>query len=482
MTAMGAAVHRRAAERRTVTGHAPAAKLAGRTAAAALVLTVAVATLPFLDFAYPAPELHVMLETVNAVVALLVLYLVYGRFAQHRRLQELLLMLALGVVAVANLVLTAVPDAVTPGRGDDLGYWAPLAVRLLGTVLFATAAWTPVRRRIGARAAAVASLTVLVLVAGVAAAGTVWAGQLPPAVDPSLTGDGSRPALVAHPVVLGVQGVGIVLYGFAALAFARQSDRTGDGLVRWVAAGCVLAAFSRVHYLLFPSLYSEYVYTGDLLRLGFYVFMLVGAAREITTFWQARAQSAVLEDRRRLARDLHDGVIQELSFISAQSRRLTANPGDTATVGRIAAAAGRAVEESRQALAALTRASDAPFPVVLQQAFDELAGRHDVAVVTSLDPAADADGPMSEALLRIAAEAVSNAVRHGGATRIDARLAAAPLALTVTDDGRGFDAASAGRPGGFGLTSMRERADGVGAMLTVDSEPGKGTTVRVSWV
>jgi signal transduction histidine kinase len=460
----------------------PAALLAARTAGVALLLTVAVVGLPFLDFAYRAPALHVMLETANAVVALLVLYLVYGRFAQHGRLQELLLVLALGVVAVANLVLTAVPDAVTPGRGEELGYWAPLVVRLLGTLLFVTAAWTPVRVRVGARAASSLALGVVLVVSVAAVVGVASVDVLPPAVDPALTGDTARPSFTAHPVVLVVHLLGAVMYGLAAVAFARQSDRTGDALVRWVAAGCVLAAFARLHYLLFPSLYTEFVYTGDLLRLGFYLFLLVGAAQEITSFWQARARSAVLEDRRRLARDLHDGVIQELAFIVAQSRRLGAGPGDEVTVGRIASAADRAVVESRQALAALTRVDDEPFPAVLRQALDEMAERHDVAVVASVDPRADADGPRSEALLRIATEAVQNAVRHGGASRIEASLDAGPLALTVTDDGRGFETSAPGRAGGFGLTSMRERAEGVGAVLTVDSEPGKGTTVRVSWV
>ena len=91
---------------------------------------------------------------------------------------------------------------------------------------------------------------------------------------------------------------------------------------------------------------------------------------------------------------------------------------------------------------------------------------------------------MSEALLRITAEAVRNAVRHGQAQRIDVRLDAVPLALTVQDDGRGFrvDAPDGCRPGGFGLVSMRERAEGIGANLVVTSEPGEGTTVRVSWV
>ncbi|WP_377003197.1 sensor histidine kinase [Aquipuribacter nitratireducens] len=460
----------------------PALRLVRRAAVVALLATAAVVASPFLAFAVRAPSLHIMLETANAVVALLVLYLVYGRFVQHGRLQELLLVLALGVVAVANLVLTAVPDALTPGRGEELAYWVPLCLRLLGTLLLAAAAWTPVRARVDARTAAAVSVGVVLVVVVVAVVGRLVTDTLPPAVDPAAAGDASRPALVAHPVVLVVQLLGAALYGLAAVAFARQSDRTDDALLRWVAVGCVLAGAARVHYFLFPSLYSEFVYTGDVLRLGSYLCMLVGAAREITGYWQARARSAVLEDRRRLARDLHDGVIQELSYIRAQSHRLTAEPGDEVAVARIAAAAERAVGESRRALAALRREDDDPVPVVLRQTLDELAGRYDVSVSACLDPASHADAPMTEALVRITTEAVGNAVRHGGATRIEARLDSVPLRLTVRDDGCGFDPGSPGRPGAYGLRSMRERAEGIGAVLAVESEQGKGTTVRVSWV
>jgi signal transduction histidine kinase len=461
----------------------PASVLAGSAALAAALATLAVVALPFVSSAYAVPALHVILETVNAVAALLVMYLIYGRYTQDGRLQEVLLSLALGAVAVANLVLTAVPDALTGGRADELSNWAPLTVRLLGTALFAGAALTPPAMRVRPRAAALLATGVVLLLLALALAGVVWGDLLPTAVDPLRAANGSPPHLLAHPAVVAAQAASIVLYGVAATAFARQSDRTRDELLRWVAAGCVLAAFAAVHYLLFPSLYSDYVYTGDLLRLGFYVFLLVGAAREITSFWQAKAQTAVLEDRRRIARDLHDGVIQELSYIHAQSRRLTANPGDVLAVQRIGGAAGRAIDESRRALAALTRPDD-DLPVVLRHELDQLAERYDVRVVAALDADAEGDGPIGEALLRILSEAVRNAVRHGAATCVDVRLTAAPLSLTIRDDGRGFcgHPRDSGRSTGFGLTSMRERASTVGATLTIDSEPGKGTTVRVSWV
>jgi signal transduction histidine kinase len=462
----------------------PATVLAGSTALAAALGTLGVVALPFVSSAYPAPALHVILETVNAVAALLVMYLVYGRFKQDGRLQEVLLSLALGAVAVANLVLTAVPDALTGGRADELSNWAPLTVRLLGTALFTGAALTPAAMRERPRAAGLMATGVVMLLVALGVAGVVWGDLLPTAVDSLRARNGLGAHLLAHPAVVGAQAASIVLYGVAATAFARQSDRTRDELLRWVAAGCVLASFAAVHYLLFPSLYSEYVYSGDLLRLGFYLFLLVGAAREITSFWQMKAQTAVLEDRRRIARDLHDGVIQELSYIYAQSRRLTAHPGDLLAVQRIGGAAGRAIDESRRALAALTRPDDADLPVVLRQASDELSSRHDVKVIMDLDPDAEGDGPIAEALLRILGEAVANGVRHGGATRVDVCLRATPLSLTIHDNGRGFPAhlPHDGGSTGFGLTSMRERASTVGATLAIDSEPGKGTTVRVSWV
>jgi signal transduction histidine kinase len=236
-----------------------------------------------------------------------------------------------------------------------------------------------------------------------------------------------------------------------------------------------------VHYLLFPSLYSDYVYTGDVLRLGFYLLLLVGAAREIRSFWELTTRTAVLEARRRMARDLHDGLAQELAFLWSQSRALAGGSPDSAAVERIGGAASRALDEARRAIAALTRPLDEPFARVLQQVADDLGSRYDVKVVSTVDPEVEVSAAHGEALVRIAAEAVRNAVRHGKAEQIDLALTAEPLCLSITDDGQGFAAApdASGRAGGFGLTSMRERARAIGAEFSISSPPGQGTTVRV---
>jgi signal transduction histidine kinase len=442
-----------------------------------------VVAVPSLSFAYHAPALRAVLETINAVIALLVAFLVYGRFRDNRRVQDLLVVLALCTVAVANLVLTALPAAVALARGEEFSRWEALGIRLVGTVVLTAAALIPASLQAHRGTALSAAVGIAAVVLAISATGIALGEALPPTVDPAAAlDDASRPRLVAHPIVLAVQGVGAGLYALAAVAFTRQSARTGDKLLRWIGAACVLAAFARVHYLLFPSLYSEFVHTGDVLRLGFYLLLLVGAAGEIRSYWQLRMQTAVLEDRRRMARELHDGLTQELTYISSQSQRLAANPGDPLATERIGAAAARALDEARRAIAALARPVDLPFPEALQQVVDELADRHDVKVVTHLDAAAHVDPVQGESLLRIVAEAVRNAVRHGNAGRIELRLTCSPLCLEVIDDGRGFDPDQPEAHGssGFGITSMRERAESLGGKFTIHSSPGDGTTVQVT--
>jgi len=460
-----------------------ASALAGWVAVGAGGATLTVLILPFVRLAYRAPALHIVLETANALIALLVGYLVYGRFQQSRRLQEFLLVLGLCTVAVANLVLTALPSAVTPGSDQEFSRWAALGIRFLGTLLLTAAAIITAKVQVERRRTLPLVLLLACLVVAVGAAVLVWGGHLPPTVDPGADlGDATRPRLVAHPLVLATQAVGAVLYGVAAVAFSRRSDRRGDEFFRWVGASCVLASGSHVHYLLYPSLYSEYVYTGDVLRLGFYLLLLVGATREIRSYWELRTSTAVLEARRRMARDLHDGLAQELSFLWSQSRALAAGPPTEQAVERIGGAASRALDEARRAIAALTRPLDEPIARVLQQVADDLGNRYDVKVVSTVDPDVEVSPAEGEALVRIASEAVRNAVRHGAARQIDIVLRGEPLSLSIVDDGHGFltGQGAAGPTGGFGMTSMRERAKALGADFSVTSRPGHGTRVEVT--
>ena len=101
-----------------------------------------------------------------------------------------------------------------------------------------------------------------------------------------------------------------------------------------------------------------------------------------------------------------------------------------------------------------------------------------VPITLTLDEAVVVAPAVRDGLVGVAREAVTNAARHSGSPTVQVTLS--HRRLTVGDDGSGFDPAY-GRPGGFGLTSMRERADAIRAALTITSAPGHGTCVEVTW-
>jgi signal transduction histidine kinase len=318
------------------------------------------------------------------------------------------------------------------------------------------------------------------LVAIVAVVVAVFASRLPRGVETLFTPEESgRPKLESDPVVLGAQLVAMALFVVAAVGFSRKAGRTGDNLMQWLAVASVIAAFSRLNYFLYPSLYTEWVYTGDFFRLAFYVAILVAAAREISSYWQHISRTAALEERRRIARDLHDGLTQELAFIGRNLYRLDERD---ATVARIRASTARALIESRRAIAALTRPLDEPLEHALAEAALETADREGTKIALDLSPHLEIDFERREALIRIACEAIANAARHGRAQIVRVELSnGRGIRLRVTDDGTGFDldALTEEPRRGFGLVSMRERAHALGGRFSVSSAPGEGTAVEV---
>ena len=179
---------------------------------------------------------------------------------------------------------------------------------------------------------------------------------------------------------------------------------------------------------------------------------------------------AVEAERRRLARDLHDGVLQELGWVRSALLR-------GAPAGELLPAVDRAMTELREAIAAKA-APDEPLAVALNRAVLGVGDRLGVPITLTLDEAVVVAPAVRDGLVGIAREAVTNAAQHSGSSIV--RVTLSERRLAVGDDGGGFDPAY-GRPGGFGLTSMRERADAIGAVLTVTSAPGHGTCVEVTW-
>ena len=446
-------------------------------ALASLAATLVVAIVPAIDFAYRRPSLHVALETAAFLIALLGAFLVLGRFLRSGAGSDLALACALAALAGASLVAAVAAVSESLPR---FGTWAPLIGRTLGSLLFAAAAFLPAvsvrrRRRAAAWGLAALGLALVLVVAAVAAAGD----HLPVGVETEPAGDPGRPNLDGHVVVLAVQLVSIVLFAAAAVGFSSRATRTQDELLRWLAVASVFAGVARLNYFLYPSLYSDWVYTGDAFWLLFYGTLLVGAAREIRSYWEDVAYMAVLDERRRIARDLHDGVAQELSFIQ---RRLRSATRDDLTREALVAAAQRGLEDLRHAIGALTRPVDQSLDAALEQALRPIAARNATRLDLDLSEGVRVPAGVREELVRIACEAVANAATHSGARTVTVELADVDgVQLRVHDDGAGFDPrrVTTTVAGGFGLASMRQRAEHLGARLVVDSSVGMGTRIEV---
>jgi signal transduction histidine kinase len=223
-------------------------------------------------------------------------------------------------------------------------------------------------------------------------------------------------------------------------------------------------------------------------------------------------QVAVLEERQRLARELHDAVTQHLSSLTLITQTLGPAYGRGREEGesrarRVVELAQVALDEMRVLLAELRpRArngtggeADAPAGSArarlrhhgLAEALALLAGevsRDGLPVDANLARYVPRPLAEEEALYRIAQEALSNVVKHAGATRARLRLGTEgrDTVLRVVDDGRGLNASiertgeHAVQMGGLGLLTMRERATAIGGTIRIDSATGAGTTVEVT--
>jgi signal transduction histidine kinase len=206
----------------------------------------------------------------------------------------------------------------------------------------------------------------------------------------------------------------------------------------------------------------------------------------------ARArEAAVLEERQRLAREIHDTLAQGLTGVVTQLEAAEAALGDRPEAAREHLDAARrlardSLGEARRSVQALR-----PGPLEAGRLVDVLAdvarrwaGDSGVAaVVTTVGDARPLPSETEVTLLRVAQEALANAGRHANASAVALTLAFGDgqVSLDVTDDGVGFDPAIPpsrnGAGGGFGLTAMRERVAALRGSLDVESGPGQGTTV-----
>ena len=418
------------------------------------------------------PALYVGTETVAALAGLLAAYLVFFRFRQSARLDDLLLACGLAILSVCDLVYGALAAGLdrAPNRFDS---WALVSGHLLGAAVLACAAFTPPRTLKRPKRAAW-----LVLVYSFIAL-AMLAETLTGTVRATLAGAG---APAGHDVSLFLQLSLTAIFAAAAVAFFRRAEREGDAFMAWLAIAATLRVFAGIDYAFRPTIETGWVYTGDAFRLLFYFALVAGAAGEIGRYWQASREAAVLDERRRIARELHDGLAQELSFIVGRAARALEQDPRSANTRQIASAAERALDESRRVIATLTRPLDEPLEIVLARAVKDVADRVGTIAALSIDPGVEVTPDVREALVRIAREAVTNAARHGRAGLVRVELDNGDgVRLRIADDGGGFDVTAPRHrsDGGFGLVSMSERAQAIGAAFRVDSRRGAGTTIEV---
>src|SRR3954447_8551210 len=445
-------------------------------AAVSIAATVAAALFPAVNLATSAPSLQVAADAMPPLFALLAGVFVLGRFRRRGRLNDLVLACALGSLVLSGLAFVTVP-LVLQRFWPDLSVWAALAASVLGAVLFALAAFVP-RHRLrrpglalaAGTAAVTAALLLIAVLAETSGAGlpAVMTAHSPPA----------RPGLAISAILPATEAAMAAVYGLAAGGFLRRSGRFHDEYFGWLAVSAVLAVAAHVNYFLFPALYVRFFSLGDMFLLCFYVVLLAGSVWDNWSYWRAAPEAAVLAERRRIARDLHDGPAQELAYLMRNIDSLNGTV-DKETKEHLRRAAKRAESDIRLAIDAIATPRSQSVNTAITQATGEVAARDHIKLELDVVPGIRLPPPCADALIRIACEAVSNAARHSGAAQVSLSLRSQGegVRLRVSDDGSGFDPRS--RAGGFGLTSMRDRAASVGGDLRISSVPGRGTEVEV---
>jgi signal transduction histidine kinase len=195
----------------------------------------------------------------------------------------------------------------------------------------------------------------------------------------------------------------------------------------------------------------------------------------------------VFEERERIGKELHDGVIQSLLAVGMSLQGLASSSSNAEIARRLEAAVedvDQAIRDLRNYIFGLRPGilADRQLDQVLKELATEFGARTGVVTVVDVDgEAASALASRAGEVVQLAREALSNVSRHGQATtcRLSLRRGAAGIDLEIDDDGCGFDVDATTR--GMGLRNLRDRAESLGGTLEIESTPGEGTTVRATF-
>ena len=312
----------------------------------------------------------------------------------------------------------------------------------------------------------------------------VFEGTFDPAIDFEVY-DGRHAAL--SPPLYDNDGVERARQKVADPLFSEESRIEVAGR-QWSLYFSTLAAFEEEVKSSLPT----FVLVGGV-ALSFLLFgitwVLVRIAVENARLLVEVRGKAALEERQRLARELHDSVSQALYGIAlgAKTARTLLDRDSTkvaSPLDYILSLADAGLAEMRALIFELRPESLEREGLVaaLEKQAAALRARHEIKVETDLCNEPDAPLEIKEALYRIAQEALHNIVKHAHASSVRIRMRCSPenVTLDVSDDGIGFEP-EGDFPGHLGLHSMRERTERLGGTLAVESAPGKGTQIR-AWI
>ena len=444
---------------------------AGRYAAPQLWLPAALcATVigfeQFRVLAFQAPMLRAIIETEITLCALAGACVFGLSFGHSRQLRNLLLvggLLQLALIDLVSYVIPASIDLASPGTLT--------AASILGTLFMASAVLIGAsmgdRKVRPGHKPLLVTIVASLLAAGIAELGGVLLRSRLISAG-GVTGHGLK-AAGSHPIGLVLAVLAAVFVIVAALRTVGGKRAEGDGVTLLLGAAMITFAGVRLNYVVLPTPGVGWVTAREGLRVLAYGLFFAAALRQEASIRRTIAKAAAAAERRRIARDLHDGLAQDLAFIAAHGDRIAREAGEDHP---LAIAARRALAVSRGAIADLSAAEAPTATAALRQVADELEVRFGVRItITGDEIELRSDG--REDVVRIVREAIVNAAK-GQARNITVSLTHRrdSFVLRVLDDGVGIGTELKARPG-FGVGAMRERAASLGGGLTARPAAGR---------
>jgi signal transduction histidine kinase len=408
------------------------------------------------------------IETGITLSALVSAVLLLARLRQTRLLRDLLLLVALSTVALTDFIFNALPAY--HYQTGIYGAGARMALTILIAGIFLAVAFAPGDREVqaGRRLAAIAVPAAFYWVA---------LGELVDLIAGPVREQG--PSGAYAPLATAISVTCCVVLLVSAFGFAMR-HRDGDRAAGLLAAAAVCIAGAQLGKLGLGVAPPNWVTPSDALRVAGYGLLLATAVGMYRRSQDQLARDAVSAERLRIARDLHDGLAQDLAFIAAHSERLAREFGADHP---LAIAATRALAASRGQIVDLEATHASSTEAALREVAGELSSRYNVNVKVVVDDAANTERGETERteLVRIAREAIANAARHGGARNVTVRLGSRrDLLLRVSDDGCGFAGAGNDTAGtGLGMRTMRARAKSVGGRLVTRTPESGGAEIEV---